>query len=377
MQHHEPSAFDALLAALAGTAPGRQRQLVDDWTLRHPVSPLIAADEAVIWYFGRARDVVLRGDMLGERSEALAHLPGTDLWFHRARYEPDARLDYHLLVDGQDMGDPRNPRGAPSAFGPRAELRMPSFHDAQLWQPRAGVPAGAISVHHFSSSLYPSTRRVAIYTPPGYSADARYACVVFHDGGDYLRFGGATHILNNLLAEGAIPPTVAVFVAPSSEHGRVADYDLNDRYAALICDELLPWLAERVQLHEDPRTRAIVGASFGGLIALYIAYGRPDRFGLVGSQSAYVGRDGDAIVRLFRGTERLPLRLHLIVGTYETEVGSLDRGAAEADFVRANRLLRDVLMSRGYPLRYAEYHDGHAWGFWRARLGDALRFLLG
>ena len=89
MQHHDAAAFDALLAALAGTAPGRRRQLVDDWTLRHPVSPLIGADEAVIWYFGRARDVVLRGDMLGERSAALARLPGTDLWFHRARYELD------------------------------------------------------------------------------------------------------------------------------------------------------------------------------------------------------------------------------------------------------------------------------------------------
>ena len=275
------------------------------------------------------------------------------------------------------MGDPRNPRGAPSAFGPRAELRMPSFHDAELWQPRAGVPAGAISVIISAvRCIHPrvvsrSIRLPAIRRTPAMLASsfttAAITCV------------SAARPISWITCwpRARSRPRVAVFVAPSSEHGRVADYDLNDRYAALICDELLPWLAERVQLHEDPRTRAIIGASFGGLIALYIAYGRPDRFGLVGSQSAYVGRDGDAIVRLFRGTERLPLqaapdRRHL---RDRSRLARSRRGRGR--FRARNRLLRDVLMARGYPLRYAEYHDGHAWGFWRARLGDALRFLLG
>jgi len=377
LEHNNPAAFDALLCELSAAAAHNRQSLVDAWTSRHGVSPLVGDDEAIIWYTGEARQVVLRGDMLGERSQVLQRVPNTRLWFDRRRYEPDARLDYHLLADGRDVGDPRNPRPAPSRYGPRAELRMPQFHDAELWRPRPGVAKGKLTQHTVASSLYPSTRRVVIYTPAEYEPRQRYPSVLFHDGGDYLDLAGAATILDNLHARRAIPPCVAVFVDPSVEHGRVVDYDLNQAYAGSICDELLPWLAKRVSTSDDPARRATVGASLGGLIALYIAVQRPDRFGLVAAQSAYAGRSGDSIIQLYRRAQQLPLRVHQIVGTYETEVGSLERGPAEADFVRANRALRDVLRERSAAAGYAEYHDGHAWGLWRARLGDALRFLFG
>jgi enterochelin esterase family protein len=103
---------------------------------------------------------------------------------------------------------------------------------------------------------------------------------------------------------------------------------------------------------------------------------RPDVFGLVGGQSSFASRRDDAILKLFGTSPPLPLRLHLVIGTYETHIGPFDRGSNEADFLRGNRMLREVLIERGYDVAYSEYHEGHSWGLWRARLGNALVHLL-
>lgn len=372
------TAFEQLRVAInAQASMSAQQALVDSFVAQHPVSPLIGDNEAIIWYKGPANSVVLRGDMLQERSEPLQRLEQTTFWFDRRSYEPDARLDYHLLVDDLDVGDPRNPLAAPSGFGPRAELRMPRYSAPELWRPRADVPHGTLErFDAVTSRAYPATRTVWVYTPPGFDPTRRYPSVYFHDGGDYLHLGGAAAIFDNMIAAGSIPPCVAVLINPSVEYGRVHDYDFNPRYAAFVCAELVPQIDRRYHTRRGPEQRAIIGASFGGLIALWIAHQRPDVFGLVGSQSGFVSRSNNALIERFQHAPPLPLTIHAIIGTYETHIGSLERGSAEADFVRGNRRLRDVLVERGYRHAYAEYHEGHSWGLWRARLGDALMFLL-
>lgn len=370
--------FDQLVAdvGVASTAEHRQA-LIDRFATYYPQSPLVGDDEAVIWYSGSGSSVVLRGDMLQERSELLQRLGDTSFHYHRGNYEPDARLDYHLLVDGQDIGDPRNARQVPSGYGPRAELMMPLYTEPGLWRERAGVAKGTLQAFEaFPSACYGTTHAVWVYLPSGYAENERYHSLYFHDGGDYLNFAQAATLLDNLIADQQLPPCIAVFVNPSNEHGRLIDYDLNPLYVQFICDELVPWIGRRYATIDSPRHRAIIGASFGGLISLYIAIQRPDVFGLVGGQSSFASRRDDAIVELFQTTPLQQLRLHLIIGTYERHIGPFERGDREADFLRGNRVLRDVLVERGYDVTYDEYHEGHSWGLWRARLGDALVFLI-
>lgn len=371
--------FEALQRAVAAAATPEARQaLVERWLASEPCSPLIGADEAVIWYAGPAQAVVLRGDMLQERSQPLARLADTTLWFYRARYEPDARLDYHLLVDGRDLGDPHNPRQVPSGYGPRAELRMPRYQEPGWWIARPDTPRGQlIDLGHVASRAYGTTHRVRLYLPAGAALHNAYASIYFGDGGDYLRFGSATTTLDNLIAAGAIPPCLGVFIDPSLEHGRAHDYDSNPRYAAFVCHELVPWIDAHYPTQRRAERRAIVGASFSGLIALWIAHQRPDIFGLVASQSGYVSRAGDALIDRYRHKPTPAPAVHLLVGSYETHLGPFPPGHPEGDFVRGNRALRDVLRAQGYRHAYAELHDGHAWALWRARLGEALIFLFG
>ncbi len=371
-------AFKKLQTAVAACDhAASQEALVDRFVARYPQSPLIGSVEAVIWYDGPGEVVLLRGDMLQERSEPLQRLGRTRLRYQHGHYESEARLDYHLLVDGQDVGDPRNQRQAPSGYGPRGELRMPGYAVSELWQPRADVPAGTITAFaDVASGLYPSTRTIWVYTPPGYQTTERYPSVFFHDGGDYLRFGQTQALFDNLIAAGLLPPCIGVFVNPSREHGRVVDYDLNPGYARFFADELVPWIDQRYAISSAPAQRVIVGASFGGLIALWIALQRPDLFGCVAAQSSFVSRRDDALIKLFQASPRVPLKIHLMVGSYETHIGPFDRDSGEANFLRGNRALHRVLQAKGYPVAYADYPEGHSWGLWRARLGAALQFLL-
>lgn len=370
-------AFAHLLDQINASPADQHQLLVDSFITQYPQSPLVGDNEAIIFYTGEAQNVVLRGDMLQEESVAMERLGSARFWFYRRQYEPDARLDYHLLVDGEDVGDPRNPASVPSGFGPRAEIRMPQYSDPELWRERADVPHGTLHEHpRFTSDLYPTTRTVWVYTPPNYDAAKRYPSLYFHDGGDYIRFANAPTIFDNLIADGAIPPCIAVFIDPSVEHGRRVDYNLNLDYVRLVCEELVPFVDAQYATRNESEQRAIVGASFGGLIALLIAYERPDLFSLVASQSGFASRSDDAIIERYRRLPRLPLRIHLIIGTYETHVGPLERASHEANFLRGNRALRQVLHQQSYDHAYAEYHEGHSWGLWRVRLADALRWLF-
>lgn len=364
---HDPlAAFDALLA---------DATRLDDFLLAWPNSPLTKAgdDRAVLWFTGAAQQVAVQGDMEPHTALPLTRLGTTDFWYFVGQYEADARLDYRLIADGVGQLDPRNPRQVPSGYDPKSYFVMPGYRAPDVIAPRIGIERGwLVGVDDWVSEAYSSTRDLYIYTPPRHDATRRYPVAFFHDGGDYVEYAGATTIIDNLIAAGRIPPLIAVFVQPSKEWGRVADYDLNEQYVQLICDELLPWVDARLPLDPDPARRAIIGASFGGLIALLIGARRPDLWGNVVTQSGFVGRQADAVLDMLKAAPA-SLRIHAIIGSYECNV-TPQLGSAEADFLAGNRRLHEVLGTHGYPHVYQEFHEGHSWGLWQAQLGAALEF---
>src|SRR5947208_765781 len=74
-------------------------------------------------------------------------------------------------------------------------------------------------------------------------------------------------VLDNLLAEGLIPPTAAI-LPDSVEHAlRVRDLDESTDFLDWCVNRLLPWSG-----FEAPRERTVVGgSSFGGKASLFFA----------------------------------------------------------------------------------------------------------
>lgn len=66
---------------------------------------------------------------------------------------------------------------------------------------------------------------------------------------------------------------------------------------------------------------------------------------------------------------KLPLRFYLDVGKFENNF--------HPSPLIANRHLRDVLIAKGYAVKYQEFTGHHTAVNWRGTFPDALVFLLG
>jgi len=55
----------------------------------------------------------------------------------------------------------------------------------------------------------------------------------------------------------------------------------------------------------------------------------------------------------------------------------LGTGKPENDRVAAQRRFVELLRAKGYAVESAEYPEGHQWGFWRAHIGEMLKFFWG
>ncbi|MBN8249604.1 MAG: esterase family protein, partial [Verrucomicrobia bacterium] len=201
-----------------------------------------------------------------------------------------------------------------------------------------GVPAGRIESFSFADSkVFPETRRAGwVYIPVQYDASKPASLIVFQDGHAYVSTNGQQRVpvvLDNLIARGDLPPTVAVFINPGhrgddgpaadgwgNRNNRSFEYDsLGGAYAKFLIEELLPFVTNRFQLNlsSDPSQRAIAGMSSGGICAFTVAWERPDQFGKVLSQiGSFTNiRGGHAYPALIRKTERKPIRVFLQDGS--------------------------------------------------------------
>src|SRR5262249_7262246 len=133
-------------------------------------------------------------------------------------------------------------------------------------------------------------------------------------------------------------------------------------------EELVPHIESQFFCGRSPERRAVLGASLGGLMAVFQAVHFPNIWGNVASQSgAFLT---DAVPASIRANECRNVRFHLDVGTYEASYFG-------KDLVEGNRRVHEALTEKGCAIQYREVHQGHSWGSWRARIPEALRFFWG
>lgn len=366
--------WDAFLVEVNDLAPAERQQRVDSYLTTIEATPLTDRDRAIFLWQGEARSVVLAGDMNGwnlDTAAAFQQIAPTDLWYLDATFPPSARLDYKIVVNGGNWQlDPLNPRTMLGGFGPNSELVMPDYvAPAEL---SGDAPAGTVTQHRLYSDTLGRARTFYVYTPTQFDPTLVYPSLYVHDGTDYLHLIDTPLILDRLIAAGEIPPLVVVFIPPLQ---REVEYRRNEAYVTFLADELVPYVQTQYHTSPDAGQTGTLGASMGGLISVYAAASRPDVFGLVAGQSGAYSLDDDAVIQLIATRPQpLPVRFHLVVGTYETAVGGNDQ---EGNLLAANQRLVAVLENQGLVYQYTELPDGHSWGLWQRQLGAALRFLYG
>lgn len=336
-----------------------------------PQTPIVDGTTAIFIFAGGNVNVQLRGDMTqwGNGTQiAMEKINGTDFWWYRAAYEPDARLDYRFVVDGQERVDPRNPHFVPSGFGPSSELRMPDYVDPPELIDTTVYPAGELHEHTLSSDALNQIRSFFVYTPAGQLVGAKLPSLYVHDGTEALSLIQMQQLMDTLIGRKEIPPMVVVFIPPID---RQTEYDRNEAFANFVANEIVPFVQETYSTDPNPAKTTTMGASMGGLVSLFLGVRHPDTFGLIAGQSGAYSRGEDAILREIEMQPRLPLKLHLIIGTYETAIYPNPEG----DFFAANQRLEEILTRKGYDFSYTEFAQGHSWRLWESQIGDALKYL--
>lgn len=336
----------------------------------------------------------------------MKHIEQTDVWYTtvqlpaRGRYayqiqlnvppgpppDMDSSPEYKLMYFASAQLDPFNPRRCFDEHGSRYEglslLEMPDA-PAQPWTAqRPAIERGNISRSYFFSSLLQDERPVAVYTPPGYSGQAGpYGLMFVFDEQWFLTRVPTATILDNLLADKAIPPLVAVIIGNGPGEARSRQLPCNPLFADFMASELLPWVKSRYPVTENPARIIVAGASYGGLAASYVALRRPEVFGQVLSLSGSYwwtppGKNirfappHPQLVSLYLQQPKLPLQFYLTAG-----IGEIDLSGCGRSILTTNRYLRDVFLAKGYEVRYEEFVGGHDFLSWRGKMAEGLRYL--
>lgn len=327
---------------------------------------------------GQEKPPLLLGDFNQWEPEVGRAMPGnSDTIFWEYGVQPDARLEYCFFDKDQDLlfPDPQNKYQLNNGLGPMSELVMPGYKYDSVFEPfRTGEKGSLDELEMMSiqSKHLGYTKEFCLYRSSTDKLGPR-AFLVFQDGFDYVEFAQAVQILRFLEESGQIPPCDAAFVNPPNRHvdgkpNRISEYGLNPDYAAFLANEL-------VVQYSRSDINVCIGASFGGLCAIYTALMYPKIFPKAYSQSGYVGYRSDYILNMLRESDP-DIEIFADIGIWERKVGATFLDSSELDFLMANRRLKQVLIDKGYKHQYSEHSEGHTWGFWRGGLVRNLPEIL-
>ena len=159
------------------------------------------------------------------------------------------------------------------------------------------VPHGKLEMVSYDSKSVGTTRKMQVYTPPGYSAEKKYPVLyLLHGiGGDeteWQRFARPGLVLDNLLADGKAEPMIVVM-----PNGRARENDRPEGniYAAApafaafekdLLESVIPAIESRYSVRADREHRALAGLSMGGGQSLNFGLAHLDTFAWVGAFSA-------------------------------------------------------------------------------------------
>lgn len=187
-------------------------------------------------------------------------------------------------------------------FGGPIELKpddKPAFDDppAGFDKKRADIPHGKLEMIEYESKSVGTTRKMNVYTPPGYSKDKKYPVLyLLHGiGGDeteWQRFATPDVLLDDLIADGKAVPMIIVMPNGRAQKNDRAEGNVfagGPAFAAFEQDllkDVIPAIESRYSVQADREHRALAGLSMGGGQSLNFGLSHLDTFAWVGGFSS-------------------------------------------------------------------------------------------
>jgi enterochelin esterase-like enzyme len=265
--------------------------------------------------------------------------------------------------------------------------------------PQEGVPKGEIrGPFTLPSKAYVGTQHTYwVYVPAQYDPSIPASLMIFQDGQAFMAEDGdmrAQDVMDNLIYRREIPVMIGVFINPGrapeqpepnlKEWGdrttnRPTEYNtLDDKYARVIVDELMPALSKDYNISKDPDQHGIGGSSSGAIAAFTVAWERPDEFRKVLSNvGSFVNlRGGDAYADLVLKSEKKPIRIFLCDGRNDNRgIGRDGAYDQRRDWFYQNVRLMKALTQKGYEVNYSWGMNLHGQKMGGAILPEMMRWL--
>lgn len=304
--------------------------------------------------------------------------------------EPGA-YRYVFVVNGVGVIDPRNTAISESNTTTWSVATVPG---SDLMDTRA-VPHGAVASVYYQSTALGRTRRLHVYTPPGYELgkDKYPVFYLLHGAGDcddsWTSVGRANFILDNLIASGKAKPMIVVMPAGHTNAGGGGGRGAatpgaappRDEFVDDFVKDVMPYVEKNYRVVADRAHRAIAGLSMGGGQTLNIGIPHLDKFAYIGVYSSGLlgggGRGRGAAPAPGGGPPPPPFG----AAWEQQNLASLDNAAAkkglkmlwfatgvEDGLMPTTKSTVELFKKHGFAPTMKESPGGHTWLNWRAYL---------
>ncbi len=310
------------------------------------------------------------------------------LWSHTTEILAPELYGYAYMIDGVRTNDPNNVFVSRD-ISTNTNILLVEGGQADLYKVN-DVPHGSVTRRWYNSPGLKMTRRITIYTPPGYESGRSSYPVLYllHGaGGDeeaWIELGRVSQIMDNLIAQGKVEPMIVVMpngnVSQQAAPGEgIRGYykpqfmepgTMDGSYEGAFMD-IVNFVEDSYRVKAKKSHRAVAGLSMGGFHSLHISRYYPNTFDYVGlfsaailpnqnvSSDVYHDIDGTLLVQKANGYE-----LYWI-------------GIGKTDFLFNNvKLYTEKLEGLGMPYTYRESEGGHIWKNWRVYLSEFTPLLF-
>jgi enterochelin esterase-like enzyme len=278
--------------------------------------------------------------------------------------------EYQFSLEGRKMTDPGNDMPKPQRQVDTSLLLIPGtppdFLDVQ------NCAHGTLHDETYHSTVLGQSRRVLIYTPPGYDhSQAPIPVLYLYHGFWDTRFSWVTEgrlaqILDNLLAEGKAVPMIGVVpeahaLPPESVPAANHNAYLTQNQRA-VEDELFRDIIPLVEVHynisHQPRERGIAGLSMGGLQAIETGIVHLGYFRWIGAFSP--GLRSAAFSDDFKNALLDPDKINQTLLLFDIVVGTDDRIIGE-DVIQFETQLKKSNIQHTYTVVAEGTHSMFVW----------------
>ncbi|MBN3581793.1 esterase [Algoriphagus aestuarii] len=342
------------------------------------ISPEVGADNSVTFrvFSPDANKIEINGSWMGFRDKLSLTKGENGVWSVSVDPLEPSMYHYNFFIDGVSAIDPTNPEALRD--GTRyASLLMVSGKEAEVFELN-DTPHGNISKVWYSSPTLESTRRMYVYTPPGYdTGDKSYPVLyLLHGaGGDedaWTALGRANFILDNLIAEGKASPMLVVMTNGNAWQTstlrnkpgigpitRETYGQFQGQFEKSLVEDVVPYIEKNYRAIKNKDARALAGLSMGGAHTITASIEYPGTFG-------YIGVFSSGIFDANADMAELEMKFAALKSS---NVKKYWVGCGVDDFVmESNKRLLSILDKIDLDHEYYESAGGHTWANWREYL---------